>query len=153
TGTPTQSGTFSFTAMVSDSTAIPGSTAGTKASNCTITISPATQPLSLACASSTGKVGTAYSSSAVASGGTSPYTYSVTPGTLPPGLSMTSGGLISGTPTTAGTYSYSVTVKDKNNNTATFTCTIVVAATVAGTLSHGDTATIGFWHNKNGQAL
>jgi hypothetical protein len=91
----------------------------------------------------------------VASGGTAPYTYTVTPGTLPPGLSLSSSGVLSGTPTTAGTYSFTVTVKDsaKSQLTGTFSCTIVVTATTSGTLAKGDTATIGFWHNKNGQAL
>jgi hypothetical protein len=153
TGTPTQAGAFSFTAMVSDSTAVPGDTIGTMTSNCSITISPAAQPLSLTCANGTAAVGAAYSSSAVASGGTAPYSYSVTAGSLPPGLTMNSNGTISGTPTTSGTFTYTVTVKDANKKTATFSCTIVVSAATTGTLCHGDTATIGFWHNKNGQAL
>ncbi len=45
-----------------------------------------------------------------ATGGTAPYTFGVT-GTLPPGLSL-SGGQISGSPTTAGTYSFTLTVAD-----------------------------------------
>jgi hypothetical protein len=154
TGTPTQAGSFSFTGMVSDSTAIPGNTAGTKASNCSITISPLQQPLSMTCASGTATVGTSYTSSAVASGGNGPYTYSLkTAGTLPPGLSLSSNGQITGTPTTAGTYSYTIIVKDSKGNTAQFTCSIIVTAVTGGSLGHGDTATIGFWHNKNGQAL
>ena len=60
-----------------------------------------------------GTVGSSYSSTSLsATGGTSPYTYNITLGSLPPGLTMTSGGLISGTPTTDGTYNFSVAATD-----------------------------------------
>ena len=39
-----------------------------------------------------------------ASGGAPPYSFAITQGTLPPGLNLNSGGTISGTPTTAGTF-------------------------------------------------
>jgi kumamolisin len=39
-------------------------------------------------------------------------TFAVTSGTLPPGLSLSSGGLISGTPTLLGTYSFTVTANN-----------------------------------------
>src|SRR4029077_5969718 len=47
-----------------------------------------------------------------ASGGTSPYTWSVSSGTLPVGLSLSTGGILSGPPTAAGTSSFTVQVKD-----------------------------------------
>jgi hypothetical protein len=56
-------------------------------------------------------VGSAFSQNLTAFGGTAPYTYAVT-GSLPPGLAR-SGALISGTPTTAGTYSFTVKATDK----------------------------------------
>lgn len=46
------------------------------------------------------QVGVPYSQHLAATGGTAPYTWSITAGSLPPGLSMDSTGLISGTPTT-----------------------------------------------------
>ncbi|HKS24509.1 MAG TPA: Ig domain-containing protein [Thermoanaerobaculia bacterium] len=45
-------------------------------------------------------------------GGTAPYTFTLQSGSLPPGLSLSSGGLISGTPTTAGEYLVCFTVTD-----------------------------------------
>ena len=61
--------------------------------------------------SQTGTVGTAKSLQMSASGGTAPYTWTATG--LPAGLTInSSSGLISGTPTAAGTYSSTVTAKD-----------------------------------------
>jgi len=47
-----------------------------------------------------------------ASGGTTPYTWTITTGTLPTGLTLSSGGLISGTPTNVGSFSFTYTVTD-----------------------------------------
>ena len=56
----------------------------------------------------------AYSDQLTVTGGTSPFTWSVSAGTLPPGLTLgASTGLLSGTPTTAGTYSFTVKVTDQ----------------------------------------
>jgi hypothetical protein len=44
--------------------------------------------------------------------GTAPYTFTIYSGSLPPGLTLSSGGLISGTPTTAGEYLVCFTVTD-----------------------------------------
>ncbi|MFC0106965.1 S8 family peptidase [Kibdelosporangium aridum] len=69
-------------------------------------------------------VGTAVNLQLSASGGTPPYTWSATG--LPPGLAISSGGLISGTPSTAGTYSVTATAADTAGKagSATFTWTV-----------------------------
>jgi hypothetical protein len=111
TGTPTTAGTYSYTAKVKDSL---GATA--LSSGCCITIA---SPLTLGCAASTGKKGTAYSSTLVRSGGVAPYTFSISSGSLPPGLTLNaSTGAITGTPTTAATYSYTAKAKDSLGATA-----------------------------------
>ncbi|ANZ42108.1 peptidase S8/S53 subtilisin kexin sedolisin [Lentzea guizhouensis] len=74
----------------------------------------------------TSTVGTPVSLQLSASGGTAPYTWSVTG--LPAGLTASSSGAISGTPTTAGTYSVTATVTDAAGKTGTATFSWVVNA-------------------------
>lgn len=59
-----------------------------------------------------GTVGTAYSYQLQTTGSQAPIVYSIASGSLPPGLSMNSSGLVSGTPTTGGTYSFTVGCTD-----------------------------------------
>lgn len=89
-------------------------------------------------------VGTAYSYRVSATGGT-PSTYSITSGTLPAGLRLdATSGIISGTPTTPGTYTFTVTANNGSPTTAAIAQTLIVAARSAGpTLANtgADTAT------------
>jgi hypothetical protein len=62
-----------------------------------------------------------YSQQLSAAGGAAPYTWSLTAGALPPGLTLSSTGLISGTPTASGSFSFTVTVRDRNNASASRT--------------------------------
>lgn len=68
------------------------------------------------------------------SGGTGPYTFSVTSGSLPPGLafSATNSGQLTGTPTTANTYNFTVQVKDSLNATATASYAIIISSAPSG---------------------
>ncbi len=121
-GTPTAAGTFSFTVTAKDSNNITGAQAYSLAVAAapTITLSPTTL--------TAGQVGVAYSQTITASGGTSPYTYTVTSGALPAGLSLSAGGALSGTPTAGGTFSFTVTAKDSNNITGAQAYTLTVNA-------------------------
>lgn len=74
-----------------------------------------------------GTVGTAYSASLAASGGTSPYTWSISGGALPAGLALSTAGAISGTPTASGTYSFTARVTDSASNIATQTYSMLVS--------------------------
>jgi hypothetical protein len=64
-----------------------------------------------------GTVGSLYSTTLAASGGTPPYSWTVASGSLPSGLSLASGGVISGTPSAAGTFSFTVEVTDSTTLT------------------------------------
>jgi hypothetical protein len=119
-GSPTASGSFTFTVTATDDNAQTGSQAYTlDIAPPTLTLLPATLPNGLA--------GTAYSQQFTASGGLAPYTYAVAAGTLPAGLSLSSAGLLSGTPTADGTYNFSVQASDSTGGTAG---TVTVAYTL-----------------------
>ena len=66
---------------------------------------------------SDGRVGIAYKQTLAATGGLTPYNWAVASGSLAPGLLLSSG-TISGTPTLAGEFSFSIRVTDGVGNTA-----------------------------------
>ena len=67
-----------------------------------------------------GTVGTAYNQTFAASGGISPYSWSVTSGTLPAGLTLSTAGILSGTPTTVDNSNFTVQVTGGDNATKLF---------------------------------
>jgi subtilisin family serine protease len=98
-GTPTTAGTYNFTVSAQN---VGGS--DTKALSIVINANPTITTTSLP----GGTVGTAYSQT-LSVAGTAPITWSISSGSLPTGLSLNSStGAISGTPTTAGTYNFTV---------------------------------------------
>jgi prepilin-type N-terminal cleavage/methylation domain-containing protein len=103
-GTPTSDGTYNFAITVSDAE---GRVATRSFS---ITINP-NDPSINTDVLHFGYVGTSYSASMAASGGDGSFTWSISAGSLPPGLSL-SDNTISGTPTTAGTYAFTVQITD-----------------------------------------
>ena len=121
-GTPIQAGTFTFTIKVTDSS----NNEDTK--EFTITINEQSQPLTITTEDlPEGAIGSEYSATLTATGGTSPYTWSKISGNLPNGLSLNSStGIISGTPTTQGTFNFTIQVKDNENNTATKSLSITI---------------------------
>ncbi len=66
-----------------------------------------------------GKVRAAYTRTLAAAGGASPYTWAVSSGTLPPGLKLSARGVLSGKPTKAGTWTFTVKVTDEAGQAAT----------------------------------
>jgi len=136
TGIPTASGTFTFTAMVTDSAGTPQS--ATKDLSITINPPPFVSTTSLA----SGVVAVAYSQLVLMTGGTLPVTWSVT-GALPPGLTLNSGtGAITGTPTASGTYSFTIKVADASGALYSKSLSIKVNATLdisnaGGTITGG----------------
>lgn len=101
-------------------------------------------------------VGETYSQAVASTGGTPPLVWSVSEGTLPPGIALNAAtGQLSGEPTTAGDFDFTLTVTDANDASATQSLTIVVSdepvidttslpqGTVSGTYSAGLVATGG----------
>ena len=115
---PTTDGDFTFTAKVSDnSTPIKSDT-----QRYTITITGNEGLIITTVSMPDGEVETVYNVSLLASGGTSPYTWSIARGNLPDGLTLDAvSGVISGTPTKKGNYNFTVQVSDNatlaNTNT------------------------------------
>jgi hypothetical protein len=81
-------------------------------------------PLSLLCAFPTGQLNQPYSSSLVATGGTPPYTFSISAGSLPANLTIVSSGAISGTPLVSGYFPYTGRVVDSTSTAATAGCSL-----------------------------
>ncbi len=69
-------------------------------------------------------VGSVYSQSITASGGAAPYTFSLLSGNPPPGVTLSTNGLLSGTPTAAGSPSFTVLVNDTNGCSDTLLYTL-----------------------------
>lgn len=83
-------------------------------------------PLTITNTLPTGSIGVAFYQELQATGGLTPYTWSLVSGSLPQGLSLSSGGTISGTAATATTASFAIQVSsaDSQSTTANFTITI-----------------------------
>jgi hypothetical protein len=110
-GTPTKAGISNFIVEVTDSNGLTGS------EDLSITISG---PIINTTSFVIGVVNVAYSQTLAASGGSGSYTWSIASGTLPAGLSIgSSTGVISGTPTTAGLFNFTVQITDSKGVTAT----------------------------------
>ena len=74
-----------------------------------------------------GRVGVSYATGVFADGGVPPYRWSLVGGQLPPGLSLTtSPGRITGTPSTAGTFVFTLRVTDEGGQQATRQFSITV---------------------------
>ena len=125
-GTSTAAGSFSFTVTATDVHNFSGSrpysfTVGSP----TIAVAPNSLP--------NGVVGTAYSQQLTATGGGTPYTFTVSVGALPTGLTLDlTTGLLHGAPTTFGAFNFTVKVTDSTTGTgAPFFGTKAYTVTIA----------------------
>lgn len=144
-GRPCGSGSTTFTVTLTDSGGAPAIS-----QQFTINISPA-PALSISTTSLTpGTVDATYASAVATQGGVAPLAWSITSGTLPPGLTLNpSNGEITGIPTTAGAYPFTVQVKDSalpTSQTAMQALTITVTtpaplSITTSSLAAGVTAT------------
>jgi hypothetical protein len=114
-GTPTTSGTAGFTVRGTDANgcfaervySLVVAAAPAPPPGCpTITLTPATLP--------SGAIAVPYSQTLTASGGATPYSFGLTAGALPAGLILSATGTLAGTPTVAGTSSFTIRATDAN---------------------------------------
>jgi hypothetical protein len=124
-GTPMIHSAYTFTVTAADAQ-------GTSASqDYTITINPAVAINTASLAN--GDVGAGYSEPIIANGGNGSYTFAKASGTLPSGLTLSSAGILSGTVTTQGSYSFTVSATDSLGSTASHNYTITINPTLAFT--------------------
>src|SRR6202042_1601723 len=95
-------GTYMFTLQVTDSTSATASQQFSISIAVGLTISTASVLPG-------GTAGAAYSQTLAATGGVPPYIWSVSAGAPPPGLSLSSAGVLSGTPSSGGSYAFTAT--------------------------------------------
>ncbi len=126
-GTPTVAGTYSFTIKIEDqagASVAPIITMSVAAASSPLTVTPSLPLLS-------GRVGVSYPAQLIrATGGRGSYTWSIISGNFPLGLNIATvgmDGMISGTPTVAGTYAFQVRVDDGSGASAFAPYTITIA--------------------------
>jgi len=135
-GTPTISGSFPFTAQVSDGIS---SVTQSLALNIGVTLS-ITTPQTLP----TGITGNRYSTTLAATGGLGgPYTWSLSSGTPPPGIAISSNGTLSGNPSVAGTSGFTVQVNDGSSPAVTLAVSLTVFAQLSVSTASLPNGTVG----------
>jgi hypothetical protein len=126
-GTPPSGGSIGIPVILADQqTSIPHTFTQTVINDLVVTATSLTG----------GTVGVNYGAALTAAGGQPPYTWSLVTGSLPPGLSLDpQGGDIYGTPSTAGTYTFSVQVSggQQTSPAQQLSLTIAPASTPAPT--------------------
>jgi uncharacterized protein YhjY with autotransporter beta-barrel domain len=124
-GSPTASGNFSFAVTATDTGStgagapftVQGSYSLTVVAPL-VTVTPAALPLATA--------GAAYTATLTAAGGVGPYRFVLSGGALPAGLALSPGGVVSGTPTAAGAFAFTVNITDANGQAGTASLTLTV---------------------------
>ena len=136
TGIPTLAGVYTFTVTVTDFFGISGSTTFTLAVTTGLAITT-TSPLPA------GSTGTPYSTMFQAAAGKPPYTWSVAGGALPGGLALDSAGNLTGTPTAAGSFRFTIQVTDAATSSVTGVFDVTIARSLAITPATLPDATLG----------
>lgn len=149
TGTPTAGGSFNFTITATDNSTGSGPYTGSQSYSVLITAANVVLPPSVL---PNGTVSSVYGVTIdPATGGIAPYNYAVSSGSLPPGLSIGGAGAITGTPTTPGSYSFSLTATDSSTGSGPYSSApqsyslqigdiVPLANPVAATVAYGSSA-------------
>ncbi|MFF7110596.1 putative Ig domain-containing protein [Pseudomonas sichuanensis] len=120
-GTPSNSGTYNLSIRSTDQFSATSTVSYTiSVAAPTIAVSPTTL--------ASGTYATAYSQAITASGGNGSYSFVVSAGSLPSGMSLASSGTLSGTPTSSGSYPFTVTATDGNGFSGSRGYTLIIAS-------------------------
>jgi hypothetical protein len=133
-GTPTATGAFNFTVTATGAGGLTGSRGYAVRIN-VVTVNPSTLP--------DGAVGNAYSQTLTAIGGTGPFTFAVTMGMLPDGLTLSAAGLLSGMPTAAGTFDFTVTATGTGGSMGTRSYMLIIHPAIVVSPDTLPNATVG----------
>jgi hypothetical protein len=132
TGVPTTAGLSSILVRVTDGAGVQQAVLLSITINVPPSVVTATLPASTQ--------GLAYNQTLTGTGGTVGYTWTVSAGALPPGLSLSSGGVITGTSTLPGTFTFTALITDAANGTGSRPLSILINPAIVVT-----TAGLGAW--------
>ena len=144
-GTPSTSGSFSTQVTVTDSYGLSGNARFTSSAPPPPPPPPVPAPPQLNAGSSTlpnGFVNVSYNFTFTASGGSGNLSFGLVAGALPPGLNLDNTGALKGLPTTAGTYTFSVSVTDSAQSTSSGSFTLVIKPQPLSITTPGPLATV-----------
>jgi hypothetical protein len=127
-----------FTVTATNGTNESGSRTDTLTVDPVVAVAPATLP--------TGEIGSPYGQTITASGPPGPYTFTAS-GNLD-GLMLSSGGVLSGTPTAAGTFMFTVTATNGTNDSGSRPYTLTVDPVVAVSPATLPNAQVGTAYNQ-----
>jgi Tol biopolymer transport system component len=143
-GTPTTAGTYNFAVQVQDSDTPPLGTTQPLSIQVVATLTIATSSLP------DGMMNFVYSQQLEQVGGIGAVAWTVASGSLPPGLSLdSSSGLLSGTPTVAGSYSFTIRAQDSASPPRTDSKEFTISVTAGGGMEMVSLATNGDQGNSD----
>jgi uncharacterized protein (TIGR03437 family) len=123
-GTPTVLGTWNFTIQVVGGGVAMANGPPTASQVFSLTIKPAALVVTSSPILAPSTAGLGYARTLQAAGGVPPYTWTIVSGTPPIGVTLSAAGLLGGTPTTAGLYTFAVQVVDSLATTFPVTTSI-----------------------------
>lgn len=124
TGAPTEAGSFTLSVQVTDSST--GLGPFTAQRQYTLLVAAPQIVFSLPALPQATHAG-AFNQTLSVTGGTAPYTYTVVAGSLPQGVSLSTSGVLSGAPSQAGSFAFTLEVRDANGFSGTQAYELVVA--------------------------